>query len=271
MVGIMNEEKFYQHKNYLKQDQYKSDNNLNARIHLHRNYSVNPANWFDWVFSHIDIKIDDEVLDVGCGPSGLWVNQIGKQSFPKNCLLTDLSFGMVKTSQNIIGNQALYANVDAMFLPFASNSADVIIANHMLYHVPDIEQTLVGFQRVLKPGGTLYAVTNGENHLVEMMDIAKKFTPSTIKFSRFSQSFSTENGADKLKKLFDRVDVIPFPDKLVVPIPTPIIDYIKSMITKEESIDLKYDEFRNYLEKEIEEKGPIQITKNSVLFIAKNN
>jgi len=48
---------------------------------------------------------------------------------------------------------------EAQALPFAEHSFDAIIANHMLYYVPNRPVAYAEFCRVLKPSGRLYAVT----------------------------------------------------------------------------------------------------------------
>jgi hypothetical protein len=43
--------------------------------------------------------------------------------------------------------------IDATSLPFADGSYDVVIANHVLEHIPDYARALSEFFRVLRPGG----------------------------------------------------------------------------------------------------------------------
>ena len=44
---------------------------------------------------------------------------------------------------------------DANKLPFETNCYDLIIARHMLYHVKDVETTIQGLHKVIRPGGSL--------------------------------------------------------------------------------------------------------------------
>ena len=54
--------------------------------------------------------------------------------------------------------------IDAQSIPFARWSFDAVIANSMLYHVPDRARALAEIQRILKPSGRFYASTIGEQH-----------------------------------------------------------------------------------------------------------
>jgi 2-polyprenyl-3-methyl-5-hydroxy-6-metoxy-1,4-benzoquinol methylase len=44
---------------------------------------------------------------------------------------------------------------------------DVILANHMLYHVPNQPAAVAEFARVLRPGGYLLASTNSIHNLYQ--------------------------------------------------------------------------------------------------------
>jgi ubiquinone/menaquinone biosynthesis C-methylase UbiE len=52
----------------------------------------------------------------------------------------------------------------AISIPVADDAADIVVAAWMLYHVPDLDAVLREVRRVLRPGGTLVAVTNGAVH-----------------------------------------------------------------------------------------------------------
>lgn len=52
--------------------------------------------------------------------------------------------------------------VNAESIPFEEESFDVVIANHMLYHVPNINKALKEINRVLKSEGILFASTVGK-------------------------------------------------------------------------------------------------------------
>ena len=101
----------------------------------------------------------------------------------------------------------------------------------MLYHVENIDKSLSEINRVLKPGGYLYCSTVGQNHMMEIRDIMLKFKSETmdIKSSDITSRFNLENGVEKLKKLFDCIEMKRYEDNLIVTDATPIIDYMFSM------------------------------------------
>jgi SAM-dependent methyltransferase len=67
----------------------------------------------------------------------------------------------------------------------------------MLYHVPDLDRGIAELARVLRPGGTLVAVTNSRYHLLELRELVGS-GPSTLSFNR-------ENGEELLSPHFARV------------------------------------------------------------------
>ena len=105
------------------------------------------------------------LLDVGCGrgefAAALEEAGIGVTAVDESERMVALTAGR--------GVQARQADVRA--LTFAHGAFDLVVANYVLYHVPDIRGALTEIARVLRPGGTLVAVTNSERNLREMWDL----------------------------------------------------------------------------------------------------
>ncbi|MCJ7718148.1 MAG: class I SAM-dependent methyltransferase, partial [Anaerolineales bacterium] len=132
----------YTDQSYLRSSQYRNSSNLSARALLHKKYSTNPETWTSWVFNHLALPGSCRILEVGCGPGYLWQENQQRISPGWEIVLSDLSPGMLEEAKNILGENfgVYYSAIDTQQIPFADNSFEAVIANHMLYHVPFIEQ-----------------------------------------------------------------------------------------------------------------------------------
>ena len=82
-------------------------------------------------------------------------------------MLSDLSAGMLEfAKQNVTGENVRHIVIDIQDIPFPADSFDLVIANMMLDHVPDLPKALREVQRVLRPGGTFVCATYGEHGIL---------------------------------------------------------------------------------------------------------
>ncbi len=133
------------------------------------------------------------VLEVGCGP-GRFAEQVADALPDAEVVATDQSERFVELTA-ARGVTAQVADVQA--LPFDDATFDVVCANWMLYHVPDLDRGLAELRRVLRPGGTLLAVTNGDGHVADLRREAGLAPVVT--------HFSSENGEAALREHFDDI------------------------------------------------------------------
>ena len=256
---------------YLKTDQYKDSTNLDARVEIHRRFSTNTYGWFNWFFDRLlKLPKDARILELGCGPAYLWKECSNRIPAGWDITLSDLSSGMLDAAwRNLVvtGRAFKFEEIDAQSIPYEAETFDVVIANYMLYHVPDRPKALREINRVLKLGGRLIAATVGENHLIEMMDWIRNTTDDKQK-EPFAQPFTLENGLDQLKPFFTTVELARYSDSLRVMEVEPIMAYIHSSIRASDVSEKNLEQIRSDLNNELATKGEILITKDAGLFEA---
>ncbi len=252
--------------------QYKDARNLDARFQLHERYSTNKHGWHRWVFDQVSIPLGGKVLELGCGPALLWTKNGDRIPADWGVTLSDFSPGMLEEAKQNLGQASggySFEVIDAQSIPYEDESLDGVIANHMLYHVPDRKKAYSEIRRVLKAGGFLYAATNGKDHHQELSELVRKVKPDAYAdLGAGSDWFSLETGGDELSEWFSEVRVQAYDDSLHVPAAEPLIAYVESgeRLTKAELAEL-----RTIVEREIDEKGAIHIRKQPVLFIAEKS
>ncbi len=256
---------------YLTKDQYKDASNLDARLEIHRRFSTNPYGWFNWIFDTLaKLPKEANVLELGTGSGALWINIADKIPVKWNITLSDLSQGMLDAAWRnlaVTGRNFKFEQIDAQEIPYPDETFDIVIANHMLYHVPDREKALSEIKRVLKKGGHLIATTVGENHMLEITDWLQR-TDKDNDFSPFTLPFTLENGEAQLEKYFEKVKVSCYEDNLHVTEIEPLIIYLRSAIRASEVSEDELAKVRTELEKELKQNGRIFISKDSGLFEA---
>ncbi|HFC12409.1 MAG TPA: class I SAM-dependent methyltransferase, partial [Anaerolineae bacterium] len=150
-------------------------------------------------------------------------------------VFTDMSAGMVAEAQKNLAtaaNHFTFETANIASLHFADNSFDRVTANHMLYHVPDIDLAIGEVRRVLKPDGLFIAATNGESHLVELSEIGRILAPNShwethIKMTSYL-SFNLENGAAYIKAHFNSATLHKHNSSLAVTEFEPLLAYLTS-------------------------------------------
>jgi SAM-dependent methyltransferase len=239
---------------YLREQQYRDDSNLRARMDLHRRFSTSPEPWHRWVFDRLDLPGDARVLEVGCGPAELW--RANRDRIPEGwgITLADLSDGMLAAAHEWFGHRAEYVVADVQDLPFEDGAFDAAIANHMLYHVADRSRALGELARVLRRGGVLYAATNGEGHLREIRALAAQR-------ELWNVDFRLENGAEQIGEHFTEVELELFPDSLEVTEVEPVLAFVRSFTDDLGGVE-------EAVTATIEREGTFHVTKASGLFRA---
>jgi ubiquinone/menaquinone biosynthesis C-methylase UbiE len=255
---------------FLKNNQYRDASNLNARAELHRRFSTNAYGWFPWVFDILEtLPSIARVLELGCGPGYLWKECIDRIPEGWSITLSDLSEGMVDAAwRNLVvtGRAFKYEQIDAQSISYPDETFNIVLANFMLYHVPDRPKALQEIRRVMKQSGHFVAATSSQRHLNELNTWLEKASPD--KFIPFDSPFSLDNGLEQLEPFFSNIEIKRFDNDLRVTEIEPLMDYILSTMKAKDIPESALLEIRQDLEDILSEKGEIFITTDSGLFLA---
>jgi 2-polyprenyl-6-hydroxyphenyl methylase / 3-demethylubiquinone-9 3-methyltransferase len=110
-----------------------------------------------------------QVLDVGCG-AGFLSNHLAREGFEVTGLDASQASLDVAARHDVTGKVS-YVHGDALELPFAAASFDVVCAMDFLEHVEDPASVVAEIARVLKPGGVFFFHTFNKNALAWLVVI----------------------------------------------------------------------------------------------------
>ena len=231
------ESELYLDRKHLATQAYGDSGNLQARSDIY-SYQQPLVDLQGWVIDHVTWRGDERVLDVGCGP-GSYLKRLAERPGLRLSGF-DLSRGMlVDLAQSWTPDMLPpgRAVADIQTLPLLDATQDVVLATHMLYHVPDIACAAHELRRVLRPGGLLLAVTNAAEHTRELFELygsalqnlgvddtivaQSKYSPSSLRFAR-------ENGAALLRSAFEDIVRHDKNSQLIVRDPEPVLRYLTS-------------------------------------------
>lgn len=211
--------------------QYITDKSLRVRQETHEKYTVPKLDFVEWALKCYRWHGDERILDVGSGP-GTYYGFLQQQAPHTEYFAVDFLPSMIENhpykSHLTIG--------DAQYLPYDEDRFDVVMANHMLYHVEDVDKAISEFRRVLKPDGVLMVATNSLNSMQELQVLMRR---AIVLLTRTSASqvrapspasdlFALENGARALARHFYSVVRYDLPSMLVFPDIEPVMAYLES-------------------------------------------
>jgi ubiquinone/menaquinone biosynthesis C-methylase UbiE len=213
----------------------------------------------NWIVSHYRIENGMKVLELGCGTGDMWK---GRDTIINSCsklVLSDFSEGMVAATKELLCkyDNIEYRVIDIQEIPYGDETFDVVIANMMLYHVPDLERGLSEVRRVLKKNGSFYCATYGEHGIIEYL--AKILAAYGVK-DNLNKNFTLQNGYEILSRFFLKVEKLEYIDSLAVTCVDDMVDYIYSLSSM--------NALRSTAKKEIKQ-ILIQNTVNGVLNVPK--
>ena len=122
-------------------------------------------------------------------------------------VLSDISEGMLRDVRRRIGNDSRFAfqAFDCHRIPFASDSFDLVIANHVLFYCKDISKVCREVSRVLIPGGTFLCSTYGASHMQESRHSSRNLTAvSSYPVMPCMQGLGLKTAQNSLHRIFQK-------------------------------------------------------------------
>ena len=221
------------------------------------------------MFKRIDFQPGMRVLEVGCGTGEFW--RAIQDLLPQEISITvaDLSIGMVEESRSGLAGDLRFQfiTLDAQQISLPGHSFDMILANHMLYHVPLMEVAIAEFRRVLKPMGKLCAATNGIGHLAELHQLIQTTGQLPIQ-AESALRFGLENGAGYLLGAFESVKRMDYLDGLWVTEAQPLMNYLQSMWWAASMPESQMAKLNEEILRRIQVDGGIKIRKSIGILLA---
>ena len=263
-------------------EQYQTSSNLEKRINIH-SFSTGSQNWFDWVYERLQIQSGQRILELGCGNGMLWAHNADKLPENLEITLTDRSEAMLAKAQKTLepfdelfklkNISIKYQTADANKLLLPAKTYDLIVANHMLYHVTNLDACLRAVSKALTPGGFFCCSTIGDAHMRELHELIAEFDSDIvieIPQNKLTTSFRLENGMDPLKKYFKSVTREIQDNDLLVDDADAIYNYVYSYPGNAPYVlDHRGDEFRQMLQEKINKEGAIYIHKSTGMFMCR--
>jgi ubiquinone/menaquinone biosynthesis C-methylase UbiE len=256
----------------LRTEQYRDSKHLEARIVLHRRFSVNQQGWTPWLFEQIELAPDAELLELGCGAGTLWSENAGRIPYGWRVRLSDFSAGMLSDAErNLSGvdHAFKYEIIDATEIPHPENEFDCVLANHMLYHIEDRPKALAEMRRVLRPGGLLVASTLTRDTMSELGAIVREATDrSDFTMMRMAAQFGLDDGAEQLEPYFAHIERRVYEDALEITECQPVLDYLSSLVLDEPFTDSELVAIGRCVDTEIGKHGRLHVGKSAGVFRA---
>lgn len=200
---------------------YRNSANLRDRAALYR-FAQRRVDLPEWVLDHAVLADSGRLLDVGCGP-GWYMRALNDRRPGWRAVGLDLSPGMAAEA----GQHHPTLVADAQALPVRDRSFELVLAAHMLYHVPDLDRATAELARVCQPDGTVLVVLNGPNHQTPLRRLVEEATGTGLPLTGGRLPFDRAPEALAPHLTVQSSDLLV--DEIVVTEPGPVISYVQSM------------------------------------------
>jgi SAM-dependent methyltransferase len=207
--------------------------NWHVRQQTHDQYTFPRVDFVEWVMSHVGLKGNETLLDLGCG-TGRYYEYI--QANHPDVTYTGIDTASTLTAEHPAPNRVIHSPMDE--IPFEDGTFDVVMANHVMYYAANVADVVKETQRVLKPNGLFVASTSSVTTTPQFRELFRRAillvsppgAPREVKVpSGLHQRFALENGSRMLANHYFAVVRHDLPGAFVFDEVDPIMDYLESM------------------------------------------
>jgi len=203
------------------------------------------------------------MLDLGCGYG--WFEDGLERGFDVVVgvdALEENRLRFVRSAKKIAQEAAFITAVLPSLIDFPSHSFDLVVSVYSFYFFPDM---LPEARRLLGDDGAFVAVTHSESMLEEGN---RYFDFRNLK--KIIENFSAENGEAKLRKHFNAVTAVDYPNALVFRSGeekdlAEYIDFKREFIREDVDPDL----VKETMLRELSREGLVRLNKNDRIFVAR--
>lgn len=252
--------------------QYKDDSKFKKRQEFHDKYSTNKYGFRNWMFDRYEIVSGNKILELGCGNGLMWDKKYSELPKDIKLILSDFSEGMcnIVKGKHIEHRNVEIRQIDIQNIPYEDNTFDIVIANHMLYHVPDVDKAIEEVYRVLKKEGTFYASTLGVDGFQKYLnEKIKEFNSNMDYFNIEKWSFTLKNGAKVLGKKFNDIKKYEYEDSIEIPDENELVEWIFTSAVLQDVDKKQFNGLAEHFAKYKDGDGIIHIPKQIGCFISK--
>ncbi len=246
-------------------EQYRTPENFDVRVRLYQLYATAEQTWPRWLFERFHLAGRERVLEVGTGTGNVWRENVERIPADVRITLSDRSPGMLDAARERLGEHAKrfeFEEIDVQAIPLDDGCLDVVIANHMLYHVPDRARAIGEICRVLRPGGRFYAGTNHWTHLLEVRDLVARHELDTdlVAPRRDRSFFDLDTAAAAIAERFPTLRVARRQDALEITDASALVEYIRSTTPSSPANDERLAGLTREVERQIELTGSFWVS-----------
>lgn len=225
----------YQTKWHIRHD-FMDSHAVEVRRKTDETYSIPIHNFAAWLVSkHKYWRGDEIVLDIN-PTDGMFFELIPSVISTGMYVAADVSSKLLRSALRHPRSEDVSFTIYDNILPFADDSFDIIIANHVLFHFEDPEAMLGELSRVLKDDGVLMASTDSQYTMSEFDTLTRRALTllgkpprsNDVYYGRLVEPFALESGAVQLAHWFRAVARYELPSSLVFKDPRPVIEFLNS-------------------------------------------